>query len=111
MQFCVGALNPACTQVMLTAGSVSKHGGGCYQWELYRSEVVEFLKVSLALTDHFTCNIEQLIKVQISYIATLFYAPMALFVKVALLTLLARVFKPYRKWVIFIYVNLGVILT
>ncbi|EEA25140.1 conserved hypothetical protein [Talaromyces marneffei ATCC 18224] len=36
---------------------------------------------------------------------------MALFVKVALLTLLARVFKPYRKWVIFIYVNLGVILT
>uniref|UniRef100_A0A093V246 Rhodopsin domain-containing protein n=1 Tax=Talaromyces marneffei PM1 TaxID=1077442 RepID=A0A093V246_TALMA len=77
--------------VMLTAGSVSKHGGGCYQWELYRSEVVEFLKIS--------------------YIATLFYAPMALFVKVALLTLLARVFKPYRKWVIFIYVNLGVILT
>ncbi|GAM43396.1 hypothetical protein TCE0_050f18176 [Talaromyces pinophilus] len=70
---------------------LSKHGGGCYQYELYRSEVVEFLKIS--------------------YIATLFYAPMALFVKVALLTLLARVFKPYRKWVVFIYVILGVVLT
>lgn len=95
---------------MLTAGSVSKHGGGSHQWELYRSEVVEFLKVSLTLADHFTCNIEQLINVQISYIATLFYAPMALFVKVALLALLARVFKPYRKWVIVIYVILGIVL-
>ncbi|KAF3390956.1 hypothetical protein DPV78_011199 [Talaromyces pinophilus] len=76
-----------CTSAIL----LSKHGGGCYQYELYRSEVVEFLKIS--------------------YIATLFYAPMALFVKVALLTLLARVFKPYRKWVVFIYVILGVVLT
>lgn len=35
---------------------------------------------------------------------------MALFVKVALLTLLARVFKPYRKWVILIHIILGVVL-
>ncbi|EED23796.1 conserved hypothetical protein [Talaromyces stipitatus ATCC 10500] len=47
---------------------------------------------------------------RISYIATLFYAPMALFVKVALLTLLARVFKPYRKWVLAINIILGIVL-
>jgi hypothetical protein len=35
---------------------------------------------------------------------------MTLFVKVALLSLLARIFQPYRKWVIFIYIILGVVL-
>jgi hypothetical protein len=34
---------------------------------------------------------------------------MAFFVKMALLTLLARVFKPYRKWIMVIYTILGIV--
>ncbi|OKL55869.1 hypothetical protein UA08_08863 [Talaromyces atroroseus] len=78
-------------QQQLGFNELSKHGGGCYQWEIYESQLVNFMKIA--------------------YIATLFYAPMALFVKVALLTLLARIFKPYRKWVMFIYLILGVVLS
>ncbi|PWY79326.1 integral membrane protein [Aspergillus heteromorphus CBS 117.55] len=41
------------------------------------------------------------------YIATILYCPMALLVKVALLSILIRIFKPYRTKVLFIYVLLG----
>ncbi|KLJ06476.1 hypothetical protein EMPG_10123 [Blastomyces silverae] len=43
------------------------------------------------------------------YAATIFYMPMTFFVKLALLLIIARVFSPYRRTVIFIYVFLGVL--
>ncbi|CAI7645384.1 unnamed protein product [Penicillium glandicola] len=41
------------------------------------------------------------------YIATILYCPMALFVKVALLSILTRIFAPYRSKVWFIHIFLG----
>ncbi|KAE8357857.1 hypothetical protein BDV27DRAFT_78104 [Aspergillus caelatus] len=41
------------------------------------------------------------------YIATVFYCPMSLFVKYALLSILIRIFAPYRGRIMFIYVLLG----
>ncbi|OJJ45994.1 hypothetical protein ASPZODRAFT_97429 [Penicilliopsis zonata CBS 506.65] len=43
------------------------------------------------------------------YAATLFYCPMAFFVKVALLSILTRIFSPYRSKVLFIYIFLAVL--
>lgn len=48
--------------------------------------------------------------IQIAYVATLFYAPMAFFIKVALLSILARIFAPSRKTVILIYTILAVVM-
>ncbi|KAJ5892609.1 hypothetical protein N7504_009300 [Penicillium tannophilum] len=45
------------------------------------------------------------------YIATILYCPMALFVKVALLSILTRIFKPYRGKVYFIYGFLACLVT
>ncbi|PYH98005.1 hypothetical protein BO71DRAFT_88707 [Aspergillus ellipticus CBS 707.79] len=41
------------------------------------------------------------------YIATVLYCPMAFLVKVALLSILIRIFNPYRSKILFIYVLLG----
>ncbi|KAI9036440.1 uncharacterized protein KD926_001783 [Aspergillus affinis] len=41
------------------------------------------------------------------YIATVLYCPMALLTKVALLSILIRIFAPYKSKIIFIYVFLG----
>ncbi|RAK99551.1 uncharacterized protein BO80DRAFT_446522 [Aspergillus ibericus CBS 121593] len=41
------------------------------------------------------------------YVATVLYCPMALFVKIALLSILIRIFSPYRSKVLFIYILLG----
>lgn len=41
------------------------------------------------------------------YIATVLYCPMALFVKIALLSIIIRIFAPYRTKITFIYVLLG----
>ncbi|KAJ5899705.1 hypothetical protein N7495_004449 [Penicillium taxi] len=41
------------------------------------------------------------------YIATILYCPMALFSKIALLSMLARIFAPYRHKVLFIHIFLG----
>ncbi|KAJ5982576.1 hypothetical protein N7451_012676 [Penicillium sp. IBT 35674x] len=45
------------------------------------------------------------------YIATILYCPMALFVKVALLSILTRIFKPFRGKVWFIYCFLACLVT
>lgn len=45
---------------------------------------------------------------QISYIATAIYAPTALFVKISLIVILIRVFQPYYKAMISLYVLLGI---
>jgi hypothetical protein len=49
------------------------------------------------------------INAQVGYAATLFYAPMTLSIKLSLLSLIARVFAPYKRKVQGIYA-LGVIL-
>ncbi|KAI1249393.1 hypothetical protein MGN70_009006 [Eutypa lata] len=68
------------------------HGGGLNQWEVERSDVESFLK----------CG----------YAATIFYAPMAMFVKIALLALIARIFgEAHRKTLIGIYVLLGLVVS
>ncbi|OOF93150.1 hypothetical protein ASPCADRAFT_209755 [Aspergillus carbonarius ITEM 5010] len=41
------------------------------------------------------------------YVATVLYCPMALFVKIALLSIIIRIFSPYRSKVLFIYILLG----
>jgi hypothetical protein len=69
---------------------VGRHGGGYHVDEVLAwnpAEIVQFKK---------WC-----------YIATLLYCPMALFVKIALLSILTRIFAPYRNKVFFIYGLLG----
>lgn len=47
------------SKVMLSTGSVSSHGGGRYQGEMYRSEALGFRRVSMALSQtilHAACE-------------------------------------------------------
>ncbi|OQE20737.1 hypothetical protein PENFLA_c016G10152 [Penicillium flavigenum] len=66
---------------------ISQHGGGYKFNELTPNEKIAFQKFC--------------------YIATILYCPMALFVKIALLAILTRIFAPYRGKVWFIYIFLG----
>ncbi|KAI3054290.1 hypothetical protein CBS147353_11454 [Aspergillus niger] len=49
----------------------------------------------------------QILFLKFCYVATVLYCPMALFVKIALLSILIRIFSPYRSKILFIYVVLG----
>ncbi|KAJ5089603.1 hypothetical protein N7532_008287 [Penicillium argentinense] len=66
---------------------VGRHGGGYHIGDLSPEMAIQFKKFC--------------------YIATLLYCPMALFVKIALLSILTRIFAPYRSKVWFIYILLG----
>ncbi|KAJ5374991.1 hypothetical protein N7517_006997 [Penicillium concentricum] len=66
---------------------IGEHGGGYYFNELSSKQQIAFKKFC--------------------YIATILYCPMALFVKIALLSILTRIFSPYRGKVWFIYIFLG----
>ncbi|KAI1841097.1 hypothetical protein JX265_013198 [Neoarthrinium moseri] len=69
---------------------LSVHGGGLNQWEVRKGELEPFLKSAYAVTIH--------------------YAPMALFCKLALLLLIARVFgSVYKKTIQGIYVFMGML--
>lgn len=75
---------------MILIHLVGRHGGGYHIDELMAwkpEEVIQYKKFC--------------------YIATILYCPMALFVKIALLSILTRIFKPYRGKVWFIYILLG----
>jgi hypothetical protein len=56
---------------------VSIHGGGYHMWEISAATAEKFL--------------------QAAYTATIFYAPMTLAIKLSLLTLIARIFSPYKR--------------
>jgi hypothetical protein len=56
---------------------VSVHGGGYHMWDISTESAEKFL--------------------QTAYAATIFYAPMTLAIKLSLLTLIARIFSPYKK--------------
>ncbi|RHZ55424.1 uncharacterized protein CDV56_107110 [Aspergillus thermomutatus] len=67
---------------------IGKHGGGYHQSDIHdQATIVSYYKFC--------------------YIATVLYCPMALFVKIALLSIIIRIFAPYRTKIIFIYVLLG----
>ncbi|KAI9702323.1 MAG: hypothetical protein M1836_000802 [Candelina mexicana] len=72
------------------ADDLSIFGGGYHQWDVKVDQIEPFFKTF--------------------YAAAIFYAPMAFFVKVALLTILTRVFAPYRKTLILIYIVIGLLL-
>ncbi|KAJ5596597.1 hypothetical protein N7450_003055 [Penicillium hetheringtonii] len=66
---------------------VGRHGGGYHIGDLEPEVIIQYKKFC--------------------YIATILYCPMALFVKIALLSILTRIFAPYRGKVWFIYILLG----
>jgi hypothetical protein len=82
----VGRLSSISTKPALTT-SVGQHGGGYHFDELDAATQIQFKKFC--------------------YIATILYCPMALFVKIALLSILTRIFAPYRGKVWFIYIFLA----
>ncbi|KAF4765366.1 hypothetical protein HAV15_003320 [Penicillium sp. str.  len=66
---------------------IGQHGGGYHFDTLSDGQKVQYKKFC--------------------YIATILYCPMALFVKIALLSILTRIFAPYRAKVWFIYILLA----
>ncbi|KAA8652848.1 hypothetical protein EYZ11_003305 [Aspergillus tanneri] len=50
---------------------------------------------------------DQLLYRKFCYVATVLYCPMALLTKISLLSILIRIFAPYKSRIIFIYVLLG----
>ncbi|KAL6235259.1 hypothetical protein BDW75DRAFT_144777 [Aspergillus navahoensis] len=62
---------------------VGEHGGGYHYTSVSSAEMVLYRKFC--------------------YIATVLYCPMALLTKIALLSILVRIFSPYRNRVLFIY--------
>ncbi|KUI73190.1 hypothetical protein VM1G_08943 [Cytospora mali] len=83
---------------------VSEHGGGLNQWEVTTDDIVPFFKVyltpQLANTLRHDSPLPQdptNTTSQAGYAATIFYAPMAFTVKMALLLIIAKVFGPVHK--------------
>ncbi|KAL3464786.1 hypothetical protein BJX64DRAFT_253789 [Aspergillus heterothallicus] len=66
---------------------IGKYGGGYHYTDVSDHNLVLFRKFC--------------------YIATVLYCPMALLVKIALLSILIRIFAPYKNKILFIYVFLG----
>ncbi|KAK1145238.1 hypothetical protein N8T08_004391 [Aspergillus melleus] len=66
---------------------VGKYGGGYHIYDVSAPHQILFRKYC--------------------YIATVLYCPMALLTKIALLSILIRIFSPYKSKIIFIYVFLG----
>ncbi|XPS78496.1 hypothetical protein M3J09_010507 [Ascochyta lentis] len=62
---------------------LSIHGGGYHMWDISTATAEKFL--------------------QTAYAATVFYAPMTLAIKLSLLTLIARIFSPYKRRIQSIY--------
>lgn len=62
---------------------VGNYGGGYHYWDVSDEDQVHFRKFC--------------------YIATVLYCPMALLVKIALLSILIRIFAPYKRRIYFIY--------
>ena len=93
--------------LLTTAGLVSIYGGGRHFWEVASGDVTKFMKVcktrAVFSPPKLTTNSKTM------YAVTLFYAPMTLTIKLSLLSLIARVFAPYKRKVQGIYA-LGVIL-
>lgn len=79
--------DPKTERVQSLMNLVGRHGGGYHIWDVSAPEQIQFKKFC--------------------YIATILYCPMALFVKIALLSILTRIFAPYRGKVWFIYGFLG----
>ncbi|KAB8072608.1 hypothetical protein BDV29DRAFT_149085 [Aspergillus leporis] len=69
---------------------LNKYGGGYHAWDVPKSEFLDFQKASYAIT--------------------LIYVPMVFVVKLALLSVMLRIFAPDRRKVIVIYVSLIVLL-
>ncbi|OAA41677.1 integral membrane protein [Metarhizium rileyi] len=74
----------------ITAFCASSHGGGLNQWEVHVQDIQPFF--------------------QSCYAATLFYAPMTLAVKLALLVIIIRVFGVvHRKTLVGVYILIGLL--
>lgn len=80
-----------CSLLMALTHLVGRHGGG-----YHIDDFIEFMGPQEVIQYKKFC-----------YIATLLYCPMALFVKIALLSILTRIFAPYRSKVWFIYILLA----
>ncbi|KAM0331412.1 hypothetical protein ACHAQA_003085 [Verticillium albo-atrum] len=79
----------------ITACFMTYHGGGLNQWDVRPEAIQPFFKAS-----------------QSGYAATIFYAPMALTVKLALMLIIIRVFGSVHKKVMYgMYAFIGMIVT
>ena len=78
-------------------------------WEVESADITKFMKVCNQLVRAVSNSPQLTTNPQTMYAVTLFYAPMTLTIKLSLLSLIARVFAPYKRKVQAIYV-LGVIL-
>jgi hypothetical protein len=87
---------------------VSVHGGGYHLWEVTADSFVQYMKVSPICTLN-TLPVRLILYQQAMYAATISYALMTLFIKLSILSLIARVFAPYKHRVQGIYA-LGVLL-
>ncbi|RYO80748.1 hypothetical protein DL766_008045 [Monosporascus sp. MC13-8B] len=93
----------------LTRLLASEYGGGLNQWDVRKENIESFFKVSLWPPNVELPAFADKTK-KCGYAATIFYAPMTMFVKIALLVLIARVFGSVHKKALFgIYSLLGLI--
>src|SRR4051794_33064535 len=70
-------------------------------WEVPGTAVVHYFQVCVPATLIALLRLTR--SAQAAYAATIFYAPMTLFIKLSLLSLIARIFAPYKKRVQGIY--------
>ncbi|KNG86538.1 integral membrane protein, partial [Aspergillus nomiae NRRL 13137] len=74
------------------------YGGGYHGWDVPKSDFVDFQKSLMS------------IRAKASYAITIIYVPMAYVVKLALLSILLRIFAPDRRKVLVIHISLLVLL-
>lgn len=83
------------------------HGGGNHDYEVTKSELRGFQQVDMHPT---ILDVQVLTYSQALYADTIVYGPTAWFTKATLLLIFARVFSPFKKTVIGIYIFIALML-
>ncbi|THC91698.1 hypothetical protein EYZ11_008843 [Aspergillus tanneri] len=87
---------------------LNAYGGGYHAWDVPKSEFLDFQKVDYPLEIPY--QVLTSIRVKASYAITLIYVPMVFIVKLALLSVMLRIFAPDPHKVLIIYTSVVVLL-
>ncbi|TDZ54366.1 Satratoxin biosynthesis SC1 cluster protein 4 [Colletotrichum trifolii] len=85
-----------------TALVMHYYGGGYHAWEISKANLIGFKKVTVR-RDSFLSDVRKLTSSLGLYVDTLVYGPNSYFTKLALLLIITRVFRTFRKTVIGTY--------
>ena len=82
-------------------------GGGIHQWDVTAESLEKYNKACNPYPSRFPILISMLTLFQLVYVQVILYGPAAFFTRLTILLLIARIFEPFRRAMIFIYAFIG----